>query len=646
MASIRGFVALCGLLFCAHAQSVERITDFHSDIVVNADASMDVAETIQVQAEGERIKHGILRDFPTDYRDRYNSPVQVGFDPLSVEIDGVTGSWRAERQANGVRVYFGDADSVVSPGEHTYLFRYRTTRQLGFFADHDELYWNVTGTGWNFSIDQASATVALPGDIAPGQLKLEAYTGPQGAKGREYSSSVDEASHAQFETVSRLPPHSGLTIVVSFPKGFVVQPSIVRMTPRYLMVGAGGVLLALLLSLVQWWRVGRDPPGRAIMPQYEAPEGFTPAGLRYVEKQEYDKLCFTADLVDIGVRGGMQIQADGDDYALLKIPTKAVLPKPEAALHDALFAESGNVLLNTGNRKIIVAAIEGHSELIIGDSGKDKYFVSNRGKLWVPMLIALAAIVAMNFMAGIPSMHDSRGKEIPVLLLLLPLAFILIAASFSVRLTGAIGRAWREGKARGSYAKPILFSLIGIPGLALCLMVCSLAGWFAGLPGMLIAVAADAVLIAFFYLLPAPTVAGRALLDHIAGLRMYLGVAEKADLARMQAPRMDEREFQRFLPYALALDVTKNWTNRFSDSVGAAAAAAAVASMVWYQGFDSNTGGIASLSDNLETSLGGAIASASVAPGSSSGSSSGGDSGGGGGGDSGGGGGGGGGDGW
>ena len=28
---------------------------------------------------------------------------------------------------------------------------------MGFFADHDELYWNVTGNGWDFEIDRATA---------------------------------------------------------------------------------------------------------------------------------------------------------------------------------------------------------------------------------------------------------------------------------------------------------------------------------------------------------------------------------------------------------------------------------------------------------------------------------------------------------
>jgi hypothetical protein len=44
----------------------ERILSFHSKIDVAADGGMDVTETIRVRAEGQAIRHGIYRDFPTD----------------------------------------------------------------------------------------------------------------------------------------------------------------------------------------------------------------------------------------------------------------------------------------------------------------------------------------------------------------------------------------------------------------------------------------------------------------------------------------------------------------------------------------------------------------------------------------------------
>jgi hypothetical protein len=148
-------------------------------------------------------------------------------------------------------------------------------------------------------------------------------------------------------------------------------------------------------------------------------------------------------------------------------------------------------------------------------------------------------------------------------------------------------------------------------------------------------------LFAFFKLMPAYTREGRKVQDHIEGLRQYLGVAERDDLARIKAPEMTPTEFARMLPYALALDVEKTWADRFAAVLGTAAVAAAVSS--YYAG-DTSTFGQSSragLTDSL-SSLDSTVSAATTAPGSQSGSSGGG----GGGRSSGGGGGGGGGGGW
>ena len=56
------------LLFVAFASSAdERILEFHSDIRILQDGWIEVSETIRVRAEGNRIRRGIYRDFPTEY---------------------------------------------------------------------------------------------------------------------------------------------------------------------------------------------------------------------------------------------------------------------------------------------------------------------------------------------------------------------------------------------------------------------------------------------------------------------------------------------------------------------------------------------------------------------------------------------------
>jgi len=129
MSGLHRLLAAAAVLLAAAApaRGDERILDFHSDIAVAADASMLVTETIRVRAEGDRIRHGIYRDFPTDYRDAGGNRVHVDFEPQALARDGAQEPYHTERQDNGVRVYFGSKDTTLAPGEYRYELRYRTT---------------------------------------------------------------------------------------------------------------------------------------------------------------------------------------------------------------------------------------------------------------------------------------------------------------------------------------------------------------------------------------------------------------------------------------------------------------------------------------------------------------------------------------
>ena len=50
----------------------------------------------------------------------------------------------------------------------------------------------------------------------------------------------------------------------------------------------------LVYFLVVWAKVGRDPEGGAIVPEYDPPDGFSPAAARYVAEMGYDAKVFTA----------------------------------------------------------------------------------------------------------------------------------------------------------------------------------------------------------------------------------------------------------------------------------------------------------------------------------------------------------------
>jgi uncharacterized membrane protein len=135
----------------------------------------------------------------------------------------------------------------------------------------------------------------------------------------------------------------------------------------------------------------------------------------------------------------------------------------------------------------------------------------------------------------------------------------------------------------------------------------------------------------FYILLKAPTNLGRRLMDKLEGFRMYLSIAEEHRLEKLHPPEKTPELFEKYLPYALALEVDQEWSEKFSDVLARAARDQGY-SPVWYSGQHWDHMHAGNFASGLGSSLSSAVSSASTAPGSSSGFSGGGGSGGGGGG--------------
>ena len=142
----------------------EYIKNYDVYIKVNQSGILEVSEKITVNAEGSEIKRGIYRDFPTKYKaNGYNK--NTTFNVISVAKNGVSEPYFTENHLNGKRLYIGEKNTYLDPGFYTYNIKYKTNYQLGFFDDHDELYFNAIGVGWDFNILNANVLVELPTDV-------------------------------------------------------------------------------------------------------------------------------------------------------------------------------------------------------------------------------------------------------------------------------------------------------------------------------------------------------------------------------------------------------------------------------------------------------------------------------------------------
>ena len=629
---MKRFLASLALLVVAatvRAAEPEQIYQFDSQILVQANGTLAVTETIRVQAAGQQIQHGIYRDFPQLYHTPRGLRSRTGFVVQKVLRDGQPEDHHLANRDNGVRVYIGSANVFVPPGVHTYQLTYTTDRQLGFFKDHDELYWNVTGNGWIFPINNVTCTVILP----PGATvkNLTAYTGYQGARGNDFTA-TNLNDRARFTTTRKLFPSEGFTAVVEWPKGFVAPPTLLARLKNLLKDNHGlalalaGLLITLGYYFAAWRAVGRDPKRGIIIPRYTPPPDFSPAAVRYLWRMGYDNKVLTATVMNLAVQGALKIVERKSGvfgqkvYSLVPVPhAKCALSPGEEIVRRELVGDGLPITLRQDNYVALQAA-QSKLRTFLAESVKNQFFKGNLPQSLLGFAFCLASLACLWLDLGaIISAPD----------ILVPGGFFIASVVAVV-----LGRKIRFG--------------VGAVAFGGLLAAAAFTVWFARQPvaPVFLPIILGTLAGTFHFLLKAYTPAGRDIMDEIEGFKLYLGVAEKDRLNLENPPERTPQLFEQFLPFALALGVEQKWSEQFASILAAAGTMPGQNnySPAWYAGDSWNTIGATSFAAAIGTSLAGAISSASTTPGSSSGGSSGGGSSSGG--SSGGGGGGGGGGGW
>jgi uncharacterized membrane protein len=618
-------------------QRLERIISFDSDIHVYRDATMFVVETITAYSTGNEIKRGIYRDFPTRYKDRYGSKYVVDFNVHEVLRDGKPESYHLEDLSNGVRVYIGKKDVFLNPGRYTYTIRYSTNRQLGFFKDHDEIYWNVTGNGWSFPIERVTATIYLPDVSVEKILEIDAYTGFTGEKRKDFFSSTRSPGTVIFQTKRALRPNEGLTIVVAWPKGYVTEPTMSTKAQSFIgdnrgtFVGFFGLAVLFIYYFIVWFRYGKDPSKGTIIPLYEPPGKFSPASMRFITNMGFDSKVFSAAIINMAVKGYITIHEENNDYTLVKTGAgDSVLSREEQVAAARLFASSAKKVRVGIASRVAFHGAQVELQRSLQNSLEKIYFFTNKKYFIIGLCISLLIMIG--------STVFGKASEIPMAAFM---SFWLTGWTFGVAiLLMQVVSLWKSVASGGTHSRILFFRAAFLSLFATPFVIAEIGGivvFALATSFFVIVIMAIMVFIniLFYRLMKAPTLAGRKILDKIDGFKMFLSTAEKERLNLLNPPEKTPELFEKYLPYAFALDVEQEWSEQFSEVLSRAYASTTGNAPRWYSGSSWHTLGVSGFTSNLGSSLTSAVSSAassSSSPGSSSGGGGGGSSGGGGGG--------------
>ena len=489
---------------------------------IGPDGSIAAAEAFDVDFRG-LARHGIYRDlrYLVEYdaeRDREYAISLIGVtaaDGRRHRVDTLTeGSLR--------RFQIGDPDRTIS-GRETYRIAYRLDGALNGFPDHDELYWNATGT-WPVSIASARIVVAAPGGAID---RVDCFQGPSGSGERcEATFTVGEAT---FTATRALAEGEQMTIVTGLRKGAIADPrprlvarprDITRFFDRTPAVVAGavaGLVAALGAVAGLWWRVGRDrrymsaqglaPGGREervallrsdpIAVEFEPPDGLRPAQMGLLFDERADTLDVTATIVDLAVRGYLTIT---------ELPDTGWFSRTDWQL--------------------------------------------DRQKPMDADLLEYERIVLRGLFEGKPSRKVSELKN-----------------KFYDDLTLARKELYRDAVARGWFPRNpeqvrLATHVVGLVVAGLGVGATVLLGYrfgagLLGLPVIVVGVG----LAAFARAMPRRTAAGRHALHRVLGFAKYIRTGE----VRQQAFAERAGIFTAYLPYAVAFKCVDRWANAFKD---------------------------------------------------------------------------------
>jgi uncharacterized membrane protein len=499
--AVIGTITLFGV---ATAQAKElRIENFDAHIVVASNGTIDVTETIQAHFIGSGW-HGLYRSIPVEYV----TPQGLNY-TLFVDVQRVTdGNGHSLKfdssrvlQYRKLKIYVPGADNSVQ----MIFIEYTVSDAIKFFEDHDELYWNVTGDEWDVPIQSAHVNIILPAGVS--NIRAAAFTGAYGSHAKDAEIDV-AANGVEARTTAPLPYHGGLTVAVALDKGAIREPTAADSVGRFLRSNWPLFLPAGVFCVMfyLWWTRGRDPRLRPIAAQYEPPDQLTPGEAGTLVDNSADMRDITASIVDLAVRGCLVIEEVQKDRML-------------GLMHEKDY----NFILQKDRSQWSV--LKAHEQALLdgfftaGTAGETISMDSLQNRFYKSLPIMRSAIFDSLVSQGFYRRRPDSVRS----------AYIgagVVVGALMLWGGGALGRA--QGIA------PLPFIIGGIvSGLVICGF-----GWF----------------------MPAHTEQGTRALENVLGFEDFLNHVEADRFNRtIKTPQM----FEKFLPFAMAFGVEKNWSKAF-----------------------------------------------------------------------------------
>jgi hypothetical protein len=596
------FASLC-LSYLSPAVADEAITNYVSNIYLNNNGSADISEKITVRAEHKKVLNGIVRWLPRFYRDKAGNLTQITYSITDVLADNLPTPYHLITNEKRIGVFVGSTNRQLPPGIYTFLIQYHINNAAILGTDNDQFYWNVTSGSWLYPIENVDATIYLPKGATV--ERFAGYTGTMGHETHNYFVSSPLGSN-QINYASTEPLAAGeeLTVGISWPKGFIYTVSLAQNSYANFLSEHGYsiaalILLGLILYYVMVWRRETFPRLAPLAPLFAPPESLSAVDSRYIQNMAYDDQAFTVAVVSLAVKGYLVMQEEENGiFTLTKKTGAGYLSRAEQSLLDCLFLDTEALELSARNFEHIQCA-QIALKKNLRDEYEKTYFVSHASFLIPGFLIGFLGIVALAFAS-----HDIG--DVLYLGAMLNLAALYLPVQMP-RTCEAI---------RGLAIQPAHTDKVAMVGRLTITMFLVVVIAIAIPPiaeavstvGTVLITCIILTEVLFYHLLKQHTPLGHRLMDQVSGFKAYLANST-VSAGKKVPPTKTVDLFEKYLPYAIALEVTEPWAEQFAEVLTKSTPRQHAYSPVWYVG-PGNVDGhlkIAIFMSSLNSGLGGTV---------------------------------------
>ena len=530
------------MMFLLNAGSLiaEAIKKYDVSIQINKNGTLTVNEVIDYEFDND-LKHGIYRDIPLRSKksgtDIYKSYVKMN----SVKRNGEPENYTSDTSYEGVSYRVGSADRYVDSGINKYEFNYTIYNAVFEKDGIYQVYFNPIGQFWNVPIENADVSISFENNVPVGEnevQKLEVYTGEYGETGQNYTI-LQKSGIIKIKTSEVLEPRNGLSFRLNLKTDKISPTWLDKLEVLYYadpLVIAGPVIILMLAiyGFVTWFLFGRDPAGKAVIPEFNIPKDISPMYAAYIKGVRDPKEMLTIGMLSLLSKDYVTAEdkeGNGKNvkYRLVKDTERnPELSPEEKALLCVLSDDEKNIFKNEQGLYDAAKKILGTLETRYN---KKIYIDNNLFKYPFILGIIMVFIIGMGIQNIAGSIIDGMGFIIPII--------IIFFSSLTIVLS-ILKRAFSQNT---------LLSML------IRLMVVMCLGIMTQMTGFIITVIIFIMYSIYSKLIGKYTNEGIRHKEYLDGMKMYIKTAEANQIMKFNDVDELVGYFKGILPYAVALGV-------------------------------------------------------------------------------------------